>query len=172
MSVSVGAAQICYLVPNVLMLHDPCTGAFKPWSFALVCVLIEWLLWGAILSLFLLDIHWRLPRTKERSSFVERIMLLRPPPPERPDSSFLDLGWNWRVIASKVIMYCVFEALFISTWVSYNRQPRLAIWHDACLQVRARRCSGMHTAHADASLRHASGHDFEHAGCVQPYACR
>jgi hypothetical protein len=34
-------------------------------------------------------------------------------------------------------MYCVFEALFISTWVSYNRQPRLAIWHDACLQVRA-----------------------------------
>ena len=67
-------------MPNVLVLRRPCI-YFEPFSAALVCVLLEWLCWGAILTLFLVDVHWRLPRPPGRLTLVERLMLppLRPP---------------------------------------------------------------------------------------------
>jgi hypothetical protein len=96
------ALQIFYLVPNAIALRKKCI-YFERFSSTLICVLLEWLCWGAILSLFLVDIHWRLPRTANRSTFIERITLppLKPPPPTRPDASYLDLGWDVRLVSTK-----------------------------------------------------------------------
>jgi hypothetical protein len=124
-------------VPNVVALRRGCV-FFEGFSAPIVCVLLEWFCWGAILSLFLLDVHWRLPRTADNSTFIERITLplLRPPPPMRADASFLDVGWDVRLLSTKVLMWVIFEGLFTSVWALFSKQDHLLVWHDACMRVR------------------------------------
>ena len=126
--------QLAYLAQNAIELRTPCA-SMKPFGVSLRFVLVEWICWGAILSLFLVDVHWRLPWTQQRSTLVERLMLgpLRPPAPERADASFIDMGWHWRVLTSKVLMWCTFDGLFIAIWVLFNKQVRFHSWHSACL---------------------------------------
>jgi hypothetical protein len=94
--------QLCFLLPNALLIKDVCDFAER-YSAVLIFVLLEWLCWGALLTCFLIDIHWRLPRTPARTTLVERITLppLRPPAPTRPDGAFIDLGWDWRILLPK-----------------------------------------------------------------------
>ena len=126
--------QLAYLVRNAIELHTPCA-SMEPFGVSIRFVLVEWICWGAILSLFLVDVHWRLPWTQQRSTLVERLMLgpLRPPAPERADAGFIDMGWHWRVLTSKVLMWCTFDGLFIAVWVLFNKQVRFHNWHSACL---------------------------------------
>jgi hypothetical protein len=126
--------QLAYLARNAIELHTPCA-SMEPFGVSIRFVLVEWICWGAILSLFLVDVHWRLPWTQRRSTLVERLMLwpLRPPAPERADAGFIDMGWHWRVLTSKVLMWCTFDGLFIAVWVLFNKQVRFHNWHSACL---------------------------------------
>ena len=126
--------QVAYLAQNVIELRRPCA-SMEPFGSAMRFVLVEWICWGGILSLFLVDVHWRLPWTQNRSTLVERLMIwpFKPPAPGRADAGFIDLGWNWRVLTSKVVMWCTFDGLFIAVWILFNKQARFNTWHNACL---------------------------------------
>jgi hypothetical protein len=150
--------QVSYLARNVIELRKPCA-SMEPFGAPLCFVLVEWICWGGILSLFLVDVHWRMPWTQNRSTLVERLVIwpFRPPAPERSDAGFIDMGWHWRVLTSKVIMWCTFDGLFIAIWIlcalaprpwmhcllpaltqppnraAVNKQVRFETWHAACL---------------------------------------
>ena len=137
-SLTLGAAlflQVWYLVPNAYLLHSPCS-FFAPWGVPLISVAIEWTAWNAILALFILDAHWRMPYTRptQGPSWAARMTLTpRLKNPKRVDHGVIDIGWDWRILGTKLLAFAGFECFFLATWALYNTTTGVDHWHAACV---------------------------------------
>ena len=128
--------QVFYLLPNAYLLHSPCS-IFKPWGVPLISVAVEWTAWNALLALFILDAHWRMPYTRpadgSQSWAAKMTLTPRLRSRTRVDHGVIDIGWDWRILGTKLLAFCIFEALFLTTWVLYNATNGADHWHAACI---------------------------------------
>ena len=124
--------QICYLVPNILLLRDACT-FFDSYSPTLIFILLEWLCWGALGLLMLLQAHWHIPLCPLNTSWLAKVTLTpRQTDRSRPDAGAIDLGWDWRLLAPKLAGLAFFYGIFLTLWTLYNTHHVMDDWRATC----------------------------------------